>query len=258
VFSFGFSTKYHDRETGMVDYKRRFYRPNLGRWLNRDPIEEEGGENLYAFCRNNPVLYIDILGEDFWGYFVDAAKTLSGAFTIWAGFTLGATAGWTGGGAIAAAGLIAIGVDQFASGARNLVNRAHGKSVSNNTYAQVAYKYATQKITHRSGSMLEQSLDAVYFSAEVVSACATGTMSIRGSITAIRSVGPAKTVGRWITVNGYLQYQFYMTESLSYVEAAGIVATETFSTTVSGISFFSSSTNDVDVIDIGNGGNYDW
>ena len=45
IFSFGFSTKYHDRETGMVGYKRRFYRPDLGRWLNRDPIEEEGGEN---------------------------------------------------------------------------------------------------------------------------------------------------------------------------------------------------------------------
>ena len=53
-FSFGFSTKYHDRETGMVSYQRRFYLPGLGRWLNRDPIEEEGGENLYAFCGNNP------------------------------------------------------------------------------------------------------------------------------------------------------------------------------------------------------------
>ena len=37
--SFGFSTKYHDRETGMVSYQRRFYLPALGRWLNRDPIE---------------------------------------------------------------------------------------------------------------------------------------------------------------------------------------------------------------------------
>ena len=64
VFAFGFSTKYHDRETGMVSYQRRFYRPGLGRWLNRDPIEEEGGENLYAFCKNNPVLNVDINGEN--------------------------------------------------------------------------------------------------------------------------------------------------------------------------------------------------
>ena len=59
VFSFGFSTQYHDRDTGMVGYKRRFYRPDLGRWLNRDPIEEEGGENLYAFCLNNAIINYD-------------------------------------------------------------------------------------------------------------------------------------------------------------------------------------------------------
>ena len=64
MFSFGFSTHYHDRETGMVGYKRRFYRPDLGRWLNRDPIEEEGGENLYAFCKNNPVFYFDNAGTE--------------------------------------------------------------------------------------------------------------------------------------------------------------------------------------------------
>lgn len=37
-FSFGFSTKCHDRETGLIAYQRRFYSPGLGRWLNRDPI----------------------------------------------------------------------------------------------------------------------------------------------------------------------------------------------------------------------------
>ena len=62
VFSFGFSTKYHDRETGMVGYKRRSLRPDLGRWLNRDPIEEQGGENLYAFCGNSPTSSYDSMG----------------------------------------------------------------------------------------------------------------------------------------------------------------------------------------------------
>ena len=32
------------------------------RWLNRDPIEEEGGENLYGFCRNQSVSKVDSLG----------------------------------------------------------------------------------------------------------------------------------------------------------------------------------------------------
>ncbi|HHS97404.1 MAG TPA: hypothetical protein ENK08_05820 [Chloroflexi bacterium] len=39
---FGFSTKYHDDETGLVYYGYRYYSPELGRWLNRDPIEELG------------------------------------------------------------------------------------------------------------------------------------------------------------------------------------------------------------------------
>ena len=62
VFSFGFSTKYHDRETGMVGYQQRVYLPDLGRWLNRDPIEEEGGVNLYGFCENRPHADLDSLG----------------------------------------------------------------------------------------------------------------------------------------------------------------------------------------------------
>ena len=237
----------------MLAYQRRFYRPDLGRWLNRDPIEEEGGENLYAFCDNSPILYIDILGESFWGYFVDAAKTISGAFTIAAGVALGASVGWTGIGAAGAAVLIAIGADQFASGTRNLVNRARGKAVSNNTYVQVAYKYAAQKITGCTDSGLEQTLDTMYFSAEVLSACATGTISIRGSIAAVRSIGLARTAKRWTDVNGYLRMEFYMTASVSTVEAGGVVATETFSTTMSAMSFFSSPTNDVETIDIEKG-----
>ena len=52
-FTFGFSTKPLDRETGLVSYQRRFYSPSLGRFLNRDPMEEEGGKNLYAFCGND-------------------------------------------------------------------------------------------------------------------------------------------------------------------------------------------------------------
>jgi RHS repeat-associated protein len=34
-------------------YGYRYYDPLTGRWINRDPIEEEGGMNLYGFCNNN-------------------------------------------------------------------------------------------------------------------------------------------------------------------------------------------------------------
>ncbi len=50
-------------EAGLASYLRRFYRPDHGRWLNRDPIEERGGANLYGFCVNSPQLYVDVNGN---------------------------------------------------------------------------------------------------------------------------------------------------------------------------------------------------
>jgi RHS repeat-associated protein len=59
---FGFSTKYIDNETDMLYYGLRYYNPSIGRWLSRDPIEENGGVNLYGMIGNNPVNYLDYLG----------------------------------------------------------------------------------------------------------------------------------------------------------------------------------------------------
>jgi RHS repeat-associated protein len=41
----------------------RFYNPNLGRWVNRDKIEERGGLNMYGFLRNGPKNTIDYIGN---------------------------------------------------------------------------------------------------------------------------------------------------------------------------------------------------
>ena len=62
-FRHRFSTKYCDIETGLYYYGYRFYSPTLMRWMNRDPIEEDGGLNVYAFCLNIPVASYDILGQ---------------------------------------------------------------------------------------------------------------------------------------------------------------------------------------------------
>jgi hypothetical protein len=42
-----------------------FYNPDSGRWLNRDPIEEDGGHALYGFCGNDSINKNDPLGLDF-------------------------------------------------------------------------------------------------------------------------------------------------------------------------------------------------
>jgi RHS repeat-associated protein len=59
---FGFSTKYEDEETGLLYYGYRYYDPKTGRWPSRDPIEEEGGYNLYGFVGNDGVNQWDYLG----------------------------------------------------------------------------------------------------------------------------------------------------------------------------------------------------
>jgi uncharacterized protein RhaS with RHS repeats len=46
---------------------RAFYDPSLGRWINRDPVAEAGGINLYGFVANNPVSR-----GDYWGLAAEA------------------------------------------------------------------------------------------------------------------------------------------------------------------------------------------
>jgi RHS repeat-associated protein len=79
---FKFSTKYRDAETGLLYYGYRYYNPTNGRWLNRDPIEESGGLNLYGFVGNDPTNGVDVLGMA-----CDPTKTVGSAI---AGFSEGA------------------------------------------------------------------------------------------------------------------------------------------------------------------------
>ncbi len=57
-----FSTKYIDEETGLVYYGHRYYQPQMGRWLSRDPIAESGGINVNAFVFNDGLNYVDYVG----------------------------------------------------------------------------------------------------------------------------------------------------------------------------------------------------
>lgn len=49
---------------GVEDYGFRYYDPSTGRWVSRDPIEEQvEGKNLYAFVANEPIGWFDVLGN---------------------------------------------------------------------------------------------------------------------------------------------------------------------------------------------------
>ena len=62
INTYRFSSKEIEAESGLYYYGYRWYAPSLQRWLNRDPIEENGGFNLYGFVKNNPVDFADTLG----------------------------------------------------------------------------------------------------------------------------------------------------------------------------------------------------
>ena len=58
----GFATHYTDEESGLVYFGHRYYAPETGRWLSHEPLGEMESWNLYAYCHNDPVNKIDILG----------------------------------------------------------------------------------------------------------------------------------------------------------------------------------------------------
>jgi RHS repeat-associated protein len=59
---FGFSGAFFHIASGLNLARFREYDPNLGRWLNPDPIGLAGGANLYSYVDNNPVNAVDPLG----------------------------------------------------------------------------------------------------------------------------------------------------------------------------------------------------
>lgn len=48
--------------SGVRYYGYRYYSPELGRFINRDPIAEQGGANLYGFVHNDPIDSYDSFG----------------------------------------------------------------------------------------------------------------------------------------------------------------------------------------------------
>ena len=61
-----FPGQYFDQETNSHYNFHRDYRPNLGRYLQSDPIGLEGGVNWFSYTQANPILKIDPLGLVEW------------------------------------------------------------------------------------------------------------------------------------------------------------------------------------------------
>jgi RHS repeat-associated protein/uncharacterized repeat protein (TIGR01451 family) len=61
---FGFAGGLHDRDINLVRFGSRDYDPETGRWTAKDPIGFAGGDtDLYGYCLNDPVNWIDPYGH---------------------------------------------------------------------------------------------------------------------------------------------------------------------------------------------------
>lgn len=58
---------YYDTESGFYYLMSRYYDPVIGRFLNADSFASTGqgvlGYNMYAYCGNNPILFVDYTGQ---------------------------------------------------------------------------------------------------------------------------------------------------------------------------------------------------
>jgi len=68
--SFAFTGHYQHRPSGLYLALYRALDPRSGRWLNRDPLGERGGLNLYAYVGNDPINAVDPFGLVLFGWLV--------------------------------------------------------------------------------------------------------------------------------------------------------------------------------------------
>jgi len=66
---FQYTGREFESETGIYEYRARYYDPNDGRFNSEDPIAFRGGVNFYRYVLNNPVINVDPpgLGPNGWG-----------------------------------------------------------------------------------------------------------------------------------------------------------------------------------------------
>jgi RHS repeat-associated protein len=83
---FRYCGEYFDKETGTYYLRARYYDPTIGRFITEDSYSGKAEDplslNLYTYCGNNPVMYIDPTGHTFWDVIGGLAKSLDETLTL--------------------------------------------------------------------------------------------------------------------------------------------------------------------------------
>jgi RHS repeat-associated protein len=73
--SYKYTNQELDDTTGLYNYGARLYEPIIGRFISPDTIVQDPYDpetlNRYAYCRNNPLIYVDPMGYGFFDSVVD-------------------------------------------------------------------------------------------------------------------------------------------------------------------------------------------
>jgi RHS repeat-associated protein len=77
----GYTGRPLDEDTGLMNYRARWYDPVVGRFVSEDPSGFDGGDaNLYRYCGNNPMTNVDPMGLCYTGSFASSynGSTMAG------------------------------------------------------------------------------------------------------------------------------------------------------------------------------------
>jgi RHS repeat-associated protein len=61
------SPKTHVPDPRLQKRGYRYYLPETGRWVSRDPVAEQGGLNICVFAGNNSIVQVDPFGLKWYG-----------------------------------------------------------------------------------------------------------------------------------------------------------------------------------------------
>ena len=127
--------------------------------------------------------------------FLSSIQVLGGLGLVVAGSTLGGGTSWTGVGAVAGFGMVALGFDQVMAGINNLYNSAKNLSITDETGIKFLYRNVARTVSGRNGSVIEDSFDSLYAIAEMASACYGAIVSVQSVVKTVRlTYVPAHTV----------------------------------------------------------------
>src|SRR3989344_2038704 len=85
---YAYAGKRYDAKTGLIYFGKRYYDPELSRWLTPDPLGPVDHSNLYQYVFNNPFLYRDPYGESIGGYLLGLGEMILGGTIMAGGFAL--------------------------------------------------------------------------------------------------------------------------------------------------------------------------